>query len=240
MSCPHGNPIGGCDTCDEVDAAFEAGKRSALAEQPAQQEPVADVVSGKTFDQFVALNESNAARVLELDELCETLQEKTYSQAMRIAELEAQLSQPAQQKPDWLDKEQAETDWDHVWLLIKAASYASSRGFISGTTNWGSAVSRYMRNESPQPAQQEQEPVKFEAVWNSGPTNKDYEDAMRLKRLQQLTSPPASKPWVGLTKEDRYKAIRPLYCDDATAALAACHSNDEYEAIEAKLREKNA
>ena len=35
MSCPHGNPIGGCDTCDEVDAAFEAGKRSALAEQPA-------------------------------------------------------------------------------------------------------------------------------------------------------------------------------------------------------------
>ena len=42
MSCPHGNPIGGCDTCNEVDAAFEAGKRSALAEQPAQQqEPVA-------------------------------------------------------------------------------------------------------------------------------------------------------------------------------------------------------
>ena len=41
MSCPHGNPIGGCDTCDEVDAAFEAGKRSALAEQTAQQEPVA-------------------------------------------------------------------------------------------------------------------------------------------------------------------------------------------------------
>lgn len=47
------------------------------------------------------------------------------------------------------------------------------------------------------------------------------------------------RTWVGLTKEDRYKAIRPLYCDDATAALAACHSNDEYEAIEAKLREKN-
>lgn len=68
--------------------------------------------------------------------------------------------QPAQQQePDWLDKEQTKTDWDHVWLLIKAASYASSRGFISGTSNWGSAVSRYMRNESPQPAQQ-QEPDK--------------------------------------------------------------------------------
>jgi len=60
---------------------------------------------------------------------------------------------PAQHEPDWLDKEQTETDWDHVWLLIKAANYASSKGFISGTTNWGSAVSRYMRNESPQPAQ---------------------------------------------------------------------------------------
>jgi hypothetical protein len=69
-------------------------------------------------------------------------------------ELEAALAkQPAQQEPDWLDKQQTETDWDHVWLLIKAASYASSRGFISGTSNWGSAVSRYMRNESTQPAQ---------------------------------------------------------------------------------------
>lgn len=48
MSCPHGNPIGGCDTCDEVDAAFEAGKRSALAEQPAQQqEPVKACVTGQ-------------------------------------------------------------------------------------------------------------------------------------------------------------------------------------------------
>ena len=52
-------------------------------------------------------------------------------------------------------------------------------------------------------------------------------------------SPHPSKPWVGLTKEDRRRAIRPLYRDDATAALAACHSNDEYEAIEAKLKEKN-
>ena len=48
-------------------------------------------------------------------------------------------------------------------------------------------------------AQPEQEPVKFEAVWDSGPTNKDYEDAMRLKRLQQLTTPPQSKP---LTDEE--------------------------------------
>ena len=51
-------------------------------------------------------------------------------------------------------------------------------------------------------AQTEQEPVKFEAVWDSGPTNKDYEDAMRLKRLQQLTTPPQRKP---LTDEELKK-----------------------------------
>jgi hypothetical protein len=33
MSCPHGNPIGDCDICDEIDAAFEAGRQAALAEQ---------------------------------------------------------------------------------------------------------------------------------------------------------------------------------------------------------------
>ena len=37
MSCLHGNPIGGCDICDEIDAAFEAGRRSGLAEQPANK-----------------------------------------------------------------------------------------------------------------------------------------------------------------------------------------------------------
>ena len=59
-------------------------------------------------------------------------------------------------------------------------------------------------------AQPEQEPVKFEAVWDSGPTNKDYEDAMRLKRLQQLTAPPQRKP---LTDEE----IRDLWSWSATA-----------------------
>ena len=53
-------------------------------------------------------------------------------------------------------------------------------------------------------AQPEQEPVKFEAVWDSGPTNKDYEDAMRLKRLQQLTSPLQRKP---LTDEEIHQCF---------------------------------
>jgi hypothetical protein len=46
-------------------------------------------------------------------------------------------------------------------LLIKAASYASSQGHISGTTNWGAAMSAYLRHESKAAAQPApvQEPV---------------------------------------------------------------------------------
>jgi hypothetical protein len=55
---------------------------------------------------------------------------------------------PAQEN-DWLDKEKPETDWDHVWLLIKAASYASARGHMSGTSNWGAAMSAYLRHSTP-------------------------------------------------------------------------------------------
>lgn len=29
MSCPHGNPIGGCDICSEIDAAHAAGLKCA-------------------------------------------------------------------------------------------------------------------------------------------------------------------------------------------------------------------
>lgn len=75
-----------------------------------------------------------------------------------------------------------------------------------------------------------------EPVWTQGQT---VRDVLADAKAALETSPQPSKPWVGLTKEDRYKAIRPLYCDDETAALAACHSNDEYEAIETKLKEKN-
>lgn len=28
MSCQHGNPIGDCDICDEIDAAFESGLKA--------------------------------------------------------------------------------------------------------------------------------------------------------------------------------------------------------------------
>jgi len=45
MSCPHGNHPDACDICDEVDAAYESGKKDAIAELAGVEmpEPVAPV-----------------------------------------------------------------------------------------------------------------------------------------------------------------------------------------------------
>ena len=32
MSCPHGNPVGDCDLCDEVDTAWDNGRKSGINE----------------------------------------------------------------------------------------------------------------------------------------------------------------------------------------------------------------
>jgi len=50
----------------------------------------------------------------------------------------------------------------------------------------------------------------------------------------------AKREWVGLTDDEIYFAIRPLYhCDDETVNHAISVSIDEYRAIESKLKEKN-
>jgi hypothetical protein len=53
---------------------------------------------------------------------------------------------------------------------------------------------------------------------------------------------PVAEPhkWVGLTDEEMYFAIRPLYKTDALANAAVALSKDEYRAIEAKLKAKNS
>jgi hypothetical protein len=53
----------------------------------------------------------------------------------------------------------------------------------------------------------------YEPVWL--PTNKDIEDAMRQRRLHQLTSPQPSKPWVGLTDEEERKTFEQWYVCNA-------------------------
>ena len=83
-----------------------------------------------------------------------------------------------------------------------------------------------------QPAQQEQEPFCYHDGRNIvGKEFADHSDVFPL-----YTSPPASKPWVGLTQEDMYEIGEFKnthgYVPTGFKRLAA--------AIEAKLREKNA
>jgi hypothetical protein len=70
----------------------------------------------------------------------------------------------------------------------------------------------------------------YEPVWGGGPTNKDYEDAMRQRRLHQLTSPPAQRTWVGLSKEDKWEIVQATERDDRGYVMAL---------VEARLKELN-
>ena len=82
-------------------------------------------------------------------------------------------------------------------------------------------------------------------IWEGGPIPEPwgdrwlkYEDeAKRLIALvQKHTSPPASKPWVGLTDEQKLYMATDYYADDWAIRKAVQLLNDH----EAKLREKNA
>jgi hypothetical protein len=50
---------------------------------------------------------------------------------------------------------------------------------------------------------------------------------------------PAQRTWVGLTDVEMYEAVRPLCNHDQIARALVEISKDEYQAIEAKLKEKN-
>ena len=83
----------------------------------------------------------------------------------------------------------------------------------------------------------------YEPVWGGGPTNKDYEDAMRQRRLHQLTSPPtlslaqrqarSADTWVNAT------TWRGLTDEDDIDWEEGGNLRDLVKAIEAKLRSKN-
>ena len=49
----------------------------------------------------------------------------------------------------------------------------------------------------------------LQSVWNTLPSNKDVEDAMRMKRLQQLSTPPRRTP---ITDEDIRQANHHMVC----------------------------
>lgn len=55
----------------------------------------------------------------------------------------------------------------------------------------------------------------------------------------KLYTTPPQRTWVGLTDEEMLEAIKPLYANPFLAHNALEVSRDEYQAIEAKLKERN-
>lgn len=106
-----------------------------------------------------------------------------------------------------------------------------------------------------QPAQQEpvawQVEVLIQGVWSPmGNPQRDKSKAERLadnpsipKECQRVielyTSPPASKPWVGLTEEQVFELIEANTEWKPAAGLWRLNEVEFARAIEAKLKEKN-
>ena len=61
-----------------------------------------------------------------------------------------------------------------------------------------------------------------------------------LKQLLWQAENAARREWVGLTEEEIFEVIRPLCHSDFVADMLVETSMNEYRAIEAKLKEKNA
>jgi hypothetical protein len=57
--------------------------------------------------------------------------------------------------------------------------------------------------------------------------------------LGQLWPLCAKREWVGLTDEQMYEAVRPLCDSDQSAKFLISVSKDEYQAIEAAIKERN-
>lgn len=135
--------------------------------------------------------------------------------------------------------------------VLELVAKAYEGGFIDGMQKqMQSSVDRAVNRMAEQPAQQ-QEPVAV-AAWNLARMTRLLFDAwckaepthnitkypesymasfQDMARAVIYTSPPASKPWVGLTRDERMDIINRFAGQDWVYAV---------EAIETKLREKNA
>jgi hypothetical protein len=68
---------------------------------------------------------------------------------------------------------------------------------------------------------------------------KQEREAWELTKLGQEIEAQPERPWGGLTHKEMYDVIRPLCSADEMATWLLEISEDEYLAIEAKLKEKN-
>jgi len=66
---------------------------------------------------------------------------------------------------------------------------------------------------------------------------RDMLDAQPVPEFDRVIWP--ERTWVGLTDVEMYEAVRPLCNHDQIARALVAVSKDEYQAIEAKLKQKN-
>lgn len=222
-----------------VNPALDAMK--ALAKQPAQQERT---------DYAVHLNHCNIG---EYEGVCKYLDDDC--PALKHADMKAKWDsptpQPAQQEP-------IKQGWDVDTLLDKPIPLKDFYGpaqqepehIVHSNGRYSPLLTRMMNErvksnvkqvielyDSPeQPAQQE--PVECKTLCELC-VKRSYHFCANSAQTTLIPSPPANKPWVGLTDEDISKMPSWIYSPDQDGMTAEEGLEVFARAIEAKLKEKN-
>ena len=130
------------------------------------------------------------------------------------------IKQPAQPQQDFSDAYQGAREDLAIWKKRTLEAEALNRKFIAdinGQTFMGEPL-------------QQQEPVAWLIEFENGEQELHFEDqSVGETHIPLYTSPPASKPWIGLTKADKKEIERVAVYVDGAIRLT-----------EAKLKEKNA
>ena len=158
----------------------------------------------------------------DLDAICQDLQEKTYNQAMRIAELEAKLVQPEQEPACFV--------YPEFFGRLKIAGSATAYLTNGKNGEYPDGVERIcLFRAQPQFKEPEQEPNFFNLTVKVRGTNQML-DITGLYKDTVFVDLPPQRTWVGLSEEDREQ-----HRDSWRSNI----HDQEIKAIEAKLKEKN-
>ena len=95
------------------------------------------------------------------------------------------------------------------------------------------------RETSAQLAQPEQDDRRLQIAMRQWEDWKTYALELEGEVIGYKQILDAQRPWVGLTDEEMYEAVRTLCKADSVARSLFDVSKDEYRAIEAKLKDKN-
>jgi hypothetical protein len=176
------------------------------------------IFSKTEVDMTLGMLDRAIAKYTSLDAICQDLQEKTYTQAMRIAELEAKLAEAEKQEP--------------VTDMYRNKCADGSRCLHGCHTS-----ERCYHDTHPQPKAEKQEPY----GWVSQHTTKGlyewqfnkelsgvYKDTA-ISILPVYTHPQPKREWVGLTDEEEQE-LDEKYGDDISVYI---------DQRDLKLKEKN-